>query len=215
MKLLIAVITCHTRREQADAQYHTWVKDAEDVRFFLGDGSSEDAKDVILPVNDSYQGLPAKTQAMTRWALDRGYDAVFKVDDDTYVVPERLYRAGFEAYDYVGNFRMRNGNYPADYASGYAYWLSSRAMHAIADAPLTEDTMEDRWVGNVLDNVVPRLRLLDEKRFACTSYSIAEAKYLWGSPVGRTHIALAEYAADRFPDLHYWYRRAHADVVPT
>jgi hypothetical protein len=212
VRLLIAVTTCHARRRQADAQYFSWAKGVGDVRFFLGEGKSEDVRDVILPVDDSYQGLPAKVKATMSWARSNGYDAVFKVDDDVYVVPERLYRAGYERFDYVGNFRAGNGGYGHAYASGFAYWLGSRAVSIIADAPLTEDTFEDRWVGNTLGAITPRLVTYDEKRFACTYPAGIDAPQKLWSSVGRTHIALAQYPAHMFPGLHYWYKRIYDTV---
>lgn len=56
-------------------------------------------------------------------------------------------------FDYVGNVRGATGEYPAPYASGFSYWLSRRAMLIIANASLTKDTSEDRWVGNTLAKV--------------------------------------------------------------
>ena len=210
-KMLIAVVTCHARRNQAVAQRFTWARDQENVRFFLGGGEPEHSKEVILPVDDSYTGLPAKVKAVMGWARENGYDSVLKIDDDVYLVIDRILRAGFFHHDYVGNFRARNGSYPHDYASGFAYYLSGRAVGIIADADLTEDTMEDRWVGSVLSNPLLRISAYDEKRFACTyPCGVDSAKYLWGSPIGKSHLAFAQYPAKEFAALDYWYRRIHA-----
>jgi len=209
MKTLIAVVTCRARRKQADALRATWAQGLDDVVFFVGEGPNL-AGEVALAADDSYKGLPAKVKAASRWALDRGYDAVLKVDDDVYLVPERLRRAGLERYDYAGNFRMHNGDgHPYDYCSGFCYWLGPRGLRAVAEAPLTEDTMEDRWVGQVVARLRPLPTVFDEKRFACLyPAGIDEAKFLWGSPVGKTVIAAAQYPAEKFQDMHYWYERA-------
>lgn len=214
MRTLIAVATCLARTHQADAQRMTWANGAEDVRFFVGGapGYAPRRKDeVVLTVDDSYRGLPAKVRAIMRWALERGYEAVMKVDDDTYVVLSRLLQAGLERFDYAGNFRMHNGNYPHDYASGFAYRLSRRAAEAIAQAELTEDTFEDRWVGNVL-GATRGMTTFDEKRFSCPyPTGVEAAPKLWGSNLGKECIAIAQYPADKFAELHSWYRRCFVD----
>lgn len=205
---MIAIATCRARRHQADAQRRTWAAGLANVHFFVGgDGPAEREDEVVLPVDDSYAGLPAKVKAIMAWALERGHDSVLKLDDDVYLVPSRLPR--YEGFDYVGNFRMRNGNFPSDYCSGFCYLVSRQSMEVIASAPLT-DNMEDRWVGNTLDAARPQLRLrfCEEKRFGCTYPGIDEPKFLWGSTVGKTFIAIAQYPAKEFGALHYWYRRA-------
>lgn len=204
MRTLIAVTTCRARRSQADAQRATWAAGLSNVVFFVGgSGPPERPDEVVLNVDDSYRGLPAKVKGAMSWAGDRGYDAVLKLDDDVYLATSRL---PFYDADYVGNFRVHNGNYPYDYASGFAYCLSAYAAKIIAEAPLTEDTFEDRWVGNTLGGR-RGVRMLDEKRFYCAyPTGVEEAKFLWGSPVGKTVVAVGQYPASRFNDLHYWYQ---------
>lgn len=217
-KLLIAITTCHARRHQADAQRASWVQDVNpamaDVRFFLGGFPhvEESGDTVLLPVDDSYEGLPAKVKATMEWARARDYWSVLKLDDDVYLVPERLKL--IPAGEYIGNFRMHTGKYPADYASGFAYWLGARATAAVAEAPLTDDPNEDRWVGNVMDVLRPRPQAVDEKRF-CTPYptGVEEPAKLWGSNLGRTGIAFAQYPAERFAELHKWYKRVFDEGV--
>lgn len=155
MKVLIAIVTCHAFRGRAATQRSTWARNVvgADVRFFLG-GSAPSAYDdeVILDVKDDYVSLPAKVQAMHRWALAHNYDFVFKCDDDVYVQPERLMASNFAMSDYCGRLRGASGGYPAPYASGFGYWLSRRAMAITSEAELTKDGAEDRWVGNTLMN---------------------------------------------------------------
>lgn len=104
----------------------------------------------MLPVEDTYQALPAKVRAICRWALEQKYDFAFQMDDDTYVRPERLLSSGFEVHDYIGRFRGPSGGYPAPYCSGFGYWISKRAMEIVASQPLTSDIADDRWIGNIL-----------------------------------------------------------------
>lgn len=161
-KILIAIPSSHgidfigvPYRARALAQRQTWIPELRgaDVRFFMGGGEPQCGDEVCLPVDDSYAGLPAKTQAICRWAVEHGYDFVFKCDDDTYVRPERLLASGFEAHDYIGRVRGPSGNTvvcPAPYCSGFAYWLSAKALKAVAEAETYGDDAEDRFVGNVL-----------------------------------------------------------------
>lgn len=151
MRILIAIATCHARLDRIDAQRKTWVRQVHgaDVVFFVGGGT--DTSVTTLDAPDGYDGLPAKVRAICRWAFDNGYDAMFKADDDTYIIPEMLLGiCPIGQYDYVGNFRHATGGYPARYASGFGYWLSRAAVAAVMNAELTSDANEDRWVGNVV-----------------------------------------------------------------
>lgn len=155
MRLLIAIATCHQYRARAEAQRQTWASEVGrfpnvDLRFFLGGGEAKYPDEVILPVNDGYVGLPAKTKAICAWALEHGYTNLFKTDDDSYVQLDRLLSSGCDRFDYAGRLRGPSGNYPAPYCSGFGYWLSAKAMKIVADAQLNGDEAEDRFVGNVL-----------------------------------------------------------------
>lgn len=162
-KILIAIVSSYGTdftgtpyRDRARSQRETWVPEVSgaDVQFFLGQGQTLCGDEIALPVPDGpYEVLPGKTQAICQWALEHGYDFMLKCDDDTYVRPERLLEAGFEAHDYVGRVRGPSGDIsicPAPYCSGFAYWLSAKAMKVVADAKLYGDDAEDRFVANVL-----------------------------------------------------------------
>jgi hypothetical protein len=159
MKELIAIVTCHASkyRDRANAQRATWAQHAKacgyDLKFFLGrppnwEQPCED--EIFLDVDDGYHCMPAKTRALCQWALAARYDYLFKTDDDVYVNMAALRKAPKYPHDYVGRFRGPSGGYPADYASGYAYWLSKKAMKIVAAGELTDDWAEDRWVANLL-----------------------------------------------------------------
>lgn len=209
---LIAVVTCRARRAQADAQRRTWAAGRDDAKFFVGNHGLANDNEVWLPVDDGYDDLPAKVQAMCRWALENQYDSVLKVDDDVYLVPGRLPDYTIYQFDYVGNFRDANGGYPHRYASGFCYWLSRKSMEIVASAELG-DTMEDRWVGQLLG--AARVRTYHEARFSCTyPCGVDHPRQLWGSSIGRSNIAYAQYPADKFDGLRYWQGRVfHSDGI--
>ena len=155
---LIAIESCHRDRNSGaqQSQRDTWIKDIGpinlDYRFFLGRPVESGATDeVFLAVDDTYEFLSLKTQAICQWALDEGYDFLYKTDTDTLVVPKNLIMSGFERQDYIGGknsdftppgYRTRAGTYPGrriDFASGGSgYWLSRKAMKAVVDSQDTE-----------------------------------------------------------------------------
>lgn len=149
MKILIAITSCHAHRMLQQAQRETWIADIPtgvDYRFFLGAPLVIAARDeIILDVPDDYFGLIYKTCGLARWALECGYDFLFKCDIDTLVNPQQLIASDFANYDYVGGL-----NYP--FASGGSgYWLSQKAMQIIArQSP--EIGPEDVFVAKILGN---------------------------------------------------------------
>ena len=153
MKILFAIMTCHAYRSRAQAQRETWVKDVPegvDCRFFLGgSATAQNPDEVILDAPDDYNHLPLKVQAMRRWARERGYDLVLKLDDDVFVAVDRVL-ANLPTKDYVGRLRGCSGRYPAAYCSGFAYWMTAKAMDAMLAAEWNKDFAEDRFAGNVL-----------------------------------------------------------------
>lgn len=158
-KVLVAVTNCWMYRSRQNVIRRTWLQSVPsgvDVKFFVGRPTSKAPTrlredEVFADVDDSYLGLPAKTQAMCRYALEHGYEWLFKADDDVYLRLDRLVASDFASLGhYVGRKRGPSGHWPAPYASGFSYWLSRKAMQVIADAKLTDDPAEDRWVGNTL-----------------------------------------------------------------
>jgi hypothetical protein len=112
-----------------------------DYLFFLGrvpeqleHGPRPTTDQVFLDVADDYDSLPMKTLAMLAWAYARGYEYVFKCDDDTYCRVERLLASGFENHDYSGFQKMSPyfGKPGVEFAQGGAgYWLSRRAISIV------------------------------------------------------------------------------------
>lgn len=160
MKLLIAVNTCHkpAYKARAQAQRDTWVPAlramGHDVVFFLGASSSglhfPKRDEVWFDLDDSYAGICRKVQRICQWAKDHHYDAVLKIDDDVYIVPQRFQWLQVGCRHYVGRFRGPYGNYPPHFASGFAYFLSREACHYISATPNNGDWMDERFVATVL-----------------------------------------------------------------
>lgn len=160
MRLLIAIASCGKFRARVQALRDTWIPAVKDmdVRVFLGHHAEPGQDEVQLDVPDDYKHLRHKVQAMFRWAVDQGYDAVFKTDDDVLVLPDRLL-SGFIRYDYVGRVRgpSRENDAPriygaaeSNFCSGFGYWCSRRAAEIVANAPENSDWAEDRFSGNAL-----------------------------------------------------------------
>lgn len=150
LKVLIAIPTCEADKELEEACKATWAGHQEWNLPFPMVANIAFLDGPTLGVADGYDDLPIKVQAICKWALQLDYDFLFKCDSDTYVWMNRLFTSGFEQHDYSG---WTGGKVaPKDeYASGGAgYWLSRRAMEIVANAELTDDTCEDRWVGRVL-----------------------------------------------------------------
>ena len=175
--VLIAIPACHkyTYGAHSDGRNHvdqvsnvrvdavrkTWARymppfTNADLKFFygtlpLGTDRTPSADEVFLKVADDYEHLPHKVQAIFKYALDNGYDFVFKGDDDTFIYVDRLMASGFEHLDYtgfvsIGATNWDNGGYCS---GGSGYWVSKLAMSKIVAAPV-DDWAEDRWVGRVL-----------------------------------------------------------------
>lgn len=176
MKILIAIHGSHSQPEQMQAQRETWLRDlgGADYKFFLGQPfieqpeprtyaiCPEDIDDIVTgnyPDGPRLKGihrtwhLNRKTEALAKYALENGYDFVFKCDDDTYVRTDLLLESGFEEHDYVGftdtHYTRELGWY--FWAQGGAgYWLSRKAMQIVAQNGLHVIPAEDFAVGNIL-----------------------------------------------------------------
>ena len=166
MKPLLALYTCHAynydmngmvsypvrpKMDRRTAIKQTWLNDV-DIPYKWFFGASPMAKaagddETFLYCPDGYYHLPYKTRAIARWAVDNGYDRVFKVDDDTFIYWDRFKTgpAFAEEVDYCGG-----GWEPYTYAFGGCYTLAGKMLHAVADADIPAGTWgEDCWVGDV------------------------------------------------------------------
>src|ERR1700723_1195507 len=144
----------------------TWGQNLINLIVFVGNGPriflplQRDEK--LLNVADGYDDLPFKTREILRWAIEHLYDYVYLCDTDTFVIPSKLLKSGFENYDYFGingrtwsqpfiyNAVDRHGqdhiiaNCLAWHSGGYGYFVSRRA----AEYVVTQEPniwAEDLW----------------------------------------------------------------------
>ena len=148
---IILITTCSYHLHRNEQCRSTWLNEWKwmvDYKFVFGNGHTPSRDDEIqFPVDDSYNGLPAKIQASHRWAHDQGYDHILKTDCDMYVHVPRLLDSGFEKFSYSGNF------YYPDFVMGAAYWLDRAATEILLNAPLPYPGSfggDDVWVGRVM-----------------------------------------------------------------
>jgi hypothetical protein len=152
MKILIAIVSCHLPKKKAfrEAQRKTWLKNISiDYKFFFGRGAARNplTDEVFFDCRDDYDGIPEKAKKIYQYAVEHEYDWVFKVDDDSYVFVDRLLRSGFQNHDFSGRKNYCWGGYAS---GGPGFWLSSKAFSIIANEPISDDTADDRWIGQVL-----------------------------------------------------------------
>lgn len=140
MKVLLALVSCHSREEFSNAIRDTWLtlKPTQlDVKFFRGRGATRPPKDdeVFLDCGDAYLDLPEKVKAIVTWAYDNGYDYVAKVDDDVVVKPREWYQ-GFHRSDFSGwqDPGCKAGEIRTPW--GFFYVLSRKSMELVKSAPL-------------------------------------------------------------------------------
>jgi len=102
LKLLVAIISCHANRQRRDAVRETWLTllpEGTPHFFFVGAGDTVLEPDVLLtPAEDTRGGTAQKALFAYRHALaNYTFDWMFRVDDDTFVVPERIHTLFWDA----------------------------------------------------------------------------------------------------------------------
>jgi hypothetical protein len=95
MKLVVTIISNHAYRRRRDAVRDTWLKHlppGTPYFFYLGKGDTELEPDVLeTPFEDTRAANAHKTHFAFNRALQKyEFDWLFRVDDDTFVVPERI-----------------------------------------------------------------------------------------------------------------------------
>jgi Galactosyltransferase len=149
----LAIVSCHRYNKRIDAIRATWLKLIEgiDYKIFYGRGADRAPlpDEVFLDVDDSYDGLPLKTQAIMDWASRHKYDAVCKIDDDVYVFPERLIRCLPNGL-YEGRINSHSQIASLGWCSGFSYWLAGWAIELVANAGTPTHKFEDCWVGSIM-----------------------------------------------------------------
>ena len=112
--------------------------------------------EVVLQVPDGYFYLPWKTTESLRWALERGYDYIFRCFTDTYLFVDRLMQSEFYRHDFSGRsfFCPPCKSHPkAKHTAphgGAGYWLSRKAAQIVVDYPEQSHWGEDTHVGFVM-----------------------------------------------------------------
>lgn len=154
MRILVGICSCSSHPGRREAVRETWaaaLPPEVGYRFFIGGGGDDPHPDtVVLPVDDSYWGLPAKVVAFMRWALAHAeFEWLFKCDDDTYLHGGRLLEVAREAegkYGLVGGLTLC---WPYRYPSGGAGYLMSREMveRLVASDAVPETGLEDVLIG--------------------------------------------------------------------
>jgi len=178
MKVLIAVKSC---QQDMNRGYHsvireTWGKDvkAADLRFFVGREDLlcvpvklENEDEVLVDCFDDYDNLPYKTREILKWSGRQDYDFTFLCDTDTFLIPARLMKTGFEKWDYSGKIdrtpgvtfqynavdrEKKNTWFGACYpwaSGGFGYFLSKEAA-AYVTFQEPDIWAEDLWVGQLM-----------------------------------------------------------------
>lgn len=157
-RTLIAVMSCALYPYRRAAVRETWaalpLPPNVDLNFFVGIGATaltDEPGLIHLIAPDDYAHLPEKTYAIVRYARERGYDRLIKVDDDTYLrLPDAL--AVLSEAACVGH---RRDNPPHNsflpYPQGGCYSLNVHAMSAVLNSPDYFTTgLEDGAVGRAL-----------------------------------------------------------------
>jgi hypothetical protein len=199
----------------------TWIKDIKsaDYKFFFGSPIARvfrpeyknrtieyaqtpplQPDEVKLPCGDMYRDNSNKVQEMCRWALDHGYDFLIRIDDDSYLYPERLLATDFYDYDYSGS----NGGGQVWYASGSSLCLSRKAMEIIVNTKVTH-WADDVWIGHLLieDHQIP-LHIIDSFYIKYDQEYIIKPEEI---PLDHQYVMLHSC----FPDvMKIFYERDHA-----
>ena len=136
VKLRLLICTCKRYRARREAQRATWLSTLPEwvsYTYFMGGSEppDEDETDVLwLPeVGDGYFDLPAKVMAVLAVARrDEGWDWLGKLDDDAYLVPERLLPLLQDPAVFVG--RSRKGQFAP---GGPGYYMTREVVEALVE----------------------------------------------------------------------------------
>ena len=158
-RILIGICSCHHYPEKRMAIRETWltkVPKEMTATFFVGNGSEVTEQDIIkLLVRDDYDGLPQKVKAFFQYCLMHfEFEYLFKCDDDTYLLGERLCDLLKDNPEFVGSMDW----WPSHADGGAGYLLSRHAVEIAAQAPCPDSGPEDVWVTGLLRNAGIELR---------------------------------------------------------
>ena len=182
----------------------TWWRDVNvfpnfEAKFFYGEPHNRAplADEIFLDIPDDYGALPQKTQAICKWALENGFDYLYKCDDDTAVYVDGLAQELLQfRFDYAG-FTHSNVC-----TGGPGYFLSKRAMHVVAHAGKPDFWAEDVWVSKVLG-----LRNIQPLHLPGHTPGFA-AHWIWPNGFDKTKLApgVVTLHAVQPETMRTWYR---------
>jgi len=211
-RVLVGVCSCRRHARQRAGVRESWAQHVPErvrVAFFVGDGPEGCEPDVWqLACPDTYEALPSKIQAFVRRALlEPDWEFLFKCDDDTYVVTDRLIQLPS-----LGEFVGSADTAPGGFASGGGgYLMSRRCARLVAEAETPVPGCEDVWVSRTLREqgvtlvATPALRM-DHRDFPAPDNDIVTAH--WCSPEmmqlvdSLTKDASASLVAESFAATH-------------
>ena len=99
-----------------------------------------------LGCSDKFVDLPEKNRRICQYALDNGFDFLFRCDDDTFTYVDRMVRSTLEFLpDYAGT---DCGGFAI---GGAGIWLSRRTMEIVARGTWPAgEWRDDAFIGQVL-----------------------------------------------------------------
>lgn len=156
---LILIVSCEAYRHNGiqDAIRETWAKTSEiPYRFLLGRGCENPAADeLIVDADDDYASICWKQREAYKVLISQSvpFTHVFTCCTDTYVIPDRLLRCGFEAFSYCGSAVVHAGSVMGSipFAQGGAgFWLDKKALTALANDKSCRKLPPDIWAAYVL-----------------------------------------------------------------
>jgi hypothetical protein len=100
---------------------------------------------LILDTPDDLPRYNFKFREACRWAFNNGYDYVFQILTDTFVVSSRLLSSGFASYDYVGTANHER----TAIGGGAGMWLSRKTIQCLLEEEVLTTWLHDEWVGRV------------------------------------------------------------------
>ena len=153
IKILMCILSCDKYKKRRDACLETWVVENSDIEsiFVVGNPNIKmpvlTGNILVVPCSDEYDHLTHKVRWFCLWAL-ANYDFryIFKCDDDSYVVYDRLLDVSDGRFDYRG-FDI------GGYASGGAgYFMSKRATMAVVGRLNETHAHEDLKIGKIIQS---------------------------------------------------------------
>ena len=139
VSILVGICSCLSARERRDTLRETWLRHPQpgiECLFFLGSDQplpGEENDTVSLPARDDYDHLPEKVMAFFQYALEHyDFEWLFKCDDDTYLMLERLMSPLEPGLELIGDESLARRGAPS---GGAGYYLSRSLVEKIVQIP--------------------------------------------------------------------------------